>query len=454
MAVSEDTMRPKKHETTMSGDLFRARLEQIINMKHELAQLAGRIDWEWLDGEIAPLYSDKGRPGIESRFVIGLLLLKQIYGLSDEGVCERWVHDPYFQHFTGYEFFQHEFPHERSDLSHWRKRLGDKLDVLLAESLRVAHDSGALRTRDLARVTVDTTVQPKNITFPTDAKLLHAAIKGLNRLARRHGVRLRQSYIRVAARAAMMAGRYAHAKQFNRHRRQLRLLRIRLGRLIRDIRRKIAGHPIEAAFEAALARAAQIRSQQQRQRGWKLYSFHAPEVECIGKGKARTPWEFGVKVSVVTTNARAPGGQFVLHAAALPGNPYDGHTLRTVIEDTQRLTGREIERAYVDRGYRGHDAPNPRRVFISGQKRGVVGAIKRELRRRSAIEPVIGHMKAEGHLDRCYLKGQVGDAANAVLSAVGYNFRRILAWLRILLRLILEHMIASFAINPAINRAS
>jgi len=454
MAASEDTMRPKKHETTMSGDLFRARLEQIINMKHELAQLAGRIDWEWLDGEIAPLYSDKGRPGIESRFVIGLLLLKQIYGLSDEGVCERWVHDPYFQHFTGYEFFQHEFPHERSDLSHWRKRLGDKLDLLLAESLRVAHDSGALRTRDLARVTVDTTVQPKNITFPTDAKLLHAAIKGINRLARRHGVRLRQSYIRVAARAAMMAGRYAHAKQFNRHRRQLRLLRIRLGRLIRDIRRKIAGHPIEAAFEAALARAAQIRSQQQRQRGWKLYSFHAPEVECIGKGKTRTPWEFGVKVSVVTTNARAPGGQFVLHAAALPGNPYDGHTLRTVIEDTQRLTGREIERAYVDRGYRGHDAPNPRRVFISGQKRGVVGAIKRELRRRSAIEPVIGHMKAQGHLDRCYLKGHAGDAANAILSAVGYNFRRILAWLRILLRLILEHMIASFAINPELNRAS
>jgi IS5 family transposase len=447
-------MRPKKHETAGEVDLFRARLDQIINMKHEVVQLAGKIDWAWLDGEIAPLYSDKGRPGIESRFVIGLLLLKQIYGLSDEGVCERWVHDPYFQHFTGYEFFQHEFPHERSDLSHWRKRLGDKLDLLLAESLRVAHQSGALRTKDLARVTVDTTVQPKNITFPTDAKLLHAAIKGLNRLARRHGVRLRQSYIRVAQRAAMMAGRYAHAKQFNRHRRQLRLLRVRLGRLIRDIRRKIAGLPLEAAFENALARAVQIRSQQQRQRGWKLYSFHAPEVECIGKGKARTPWEFGVKVSIVTTNARAPGGQFVLHAAALPGNPYDGHTLRTVIEDTQRLTGREIERVYADKGYRGHDAPNPRRVFISGQKRGVFGAIKRELRRRSAIEPVIGHMKAEGHLDRCYLKGHAGDAANAVLSAVGYNFRRILAWLRILLRLILAHLIASFAINPALNRAS
>jgi IS5 family transposase len=447
-------MRPKTHEATREDDLFRARLEQIINMKHELVQLAGRIDWAWLDGEIAPLYSDKGRPGIESRFVIGLLLLKQIFGLSDEGVCERWVHDPYFQHFTGEAFFQHTFPHERSDLSHWRKRLGDKLDLLLAESLRVAHQSGARRTKDLARVTVDTTVQPKNVTFPTDAKLLHAAIRGLNRLARRHGVRLRQSYIRVAQRAAMMAGRYAHAKQFNRHRRQLRLLRIRLGRLIRDIRRKTAGHPIASAFETALARAVQIRSQQQRQRGWKLYSFHAPEVECIGKGKARTPWEFGVKVSIVATNARAPGGQFVLHAATLPGNPYDGHTLRAVIDETQRLTGREIERAYADKGYRGHDAPNPRRIFISGQKRGVFGVIKRELRRRAAIEPVIGHMKAEGHLDRCYLKGHAGDAANAVLSAVGYNFRRILAWLRILLRLILAHLIASFAINPALNRGS
>ena len=233
-------MRPQKPKTTGEDDLFRARLKQIINMQHELVQLSGKIDWDWIDREIAPLYSDKGRPGIETRFVIGLLLLKHIYGLSDEAVCERWVYDPYFQHFTGEEFFQHEFPHERSDLSHWRKRLGSKLELLLAESLRVAHEVGALRTRDLKRVTVDTTVQPKAITFPTDAKLLHAAIKGLNRLARKGGVRLRQSYLRIAKRAAMMASRYAHAKQFKRHNRQLRLLRSRLGRIIRDIRRRTA----------------------------------------------------------------------------------------------------------------------------------------------------------------------------------------------------------------------
>jgi len=448
-------MRPKQHETTGSGDLFRARLEQIINMKHELVQLAGKIDWDWIDGEIAPLYSDKGRPGIETRFVIGLLLLKQIYGLSDEGVCERWVHDPYFQYFTGEQFFQHEFPHERSDLSHWRKRLGDKLELLLAESLRVAHASGALRSRDLKRVTVDTTVQPKAITFPTDAKLLHAAIKGLNRLASKHGVRLRQSYLRIAKRAAMMAGRYAHAKQFNRHRRELRILRTRLGRIIRDIRRRIVGKAeLEAAFAWPLSCAAQIRSQQQRQRGWKLYSFHAPEVECIGKGKASAPYEFGVKASIVSTNARAPGGQFVLHAKTLPGNPYDGHTLGSVIDSTETLTGCEIERAYVDKGYRGHDTANPRRVFISGQKRGVFGAIKRELRRRSAIEAVIGHMKNDGHLGRCYLKGRDGDAANLILTAVGYNLRLVLAWLRILLRLILIALDRLFTIPTALNPAS
>ena len=321
--------------------------------------------------------------------------------------------------------------------------------------MRVAHASGALRSKDLARVTVDTTVQPKNITFPTDAKLLHAAIKGLNRLATRHGVRLRQSYLRVAKRAAMMAGRYAHAKQFNRHRRELRILRTRLGRLIRDIGRKIAGNEsVEAAFALPLARSFQIRSQQQRERGWKLYSFQGPGDRMHRQRQSRAPYEFGVKVSIVTTNARAPGGQFVLHAKALPGNPYDGHTLRDTIEETQKLTGRIIERGYVDKGYRGHDAENLRRIFISGQKRGVFGAIKRELRRRSAIEPVIGHLKAEGHLGRCYLKGRDGDAANALLSAVGYNFRRILAWLRVLLRLFLIAIMRAFIIRSTLKPVS
>jgi IS5 family transposase len=304
----------------------------------------------------------------------------------------------------------------------------------LAETLRLAHDTGALKKSDLARVTVDTTVQPKNVTFPTDAKLLETAIQQLGKLARAHGVPLRQSYSRLAKRAAMMAGRYAHAKQFKRMGRELRFLRTRLGRLIRDIRRKTRDDTdLEEAFAVALGRASQIRSQKQRQRGWKLYSWHAPETECIGKGKAHRPYEFGCKVSLTTTNRRCKGGQFILHAKAFHGNPYDGHTLREVIEETQALTGREIERAYVDKGYVGHDAPKPYRVFRSGQKRGVHGQIKKELRRRSAIEAVIGHCKTDGHLGRNFLKGRKGDQFNAVMSAVGYNLRLILKWLKKLL---------------------
>jgi hypothetical protein len=160
-------MRPKQQKKADHDDLFKARLDQIINMKHELVVLAEKIDWTWLDEQIAPYFSDEGRPGEPVRFMLGMFILKHTYGLSDEQVWDRWVNDPYFQYFTGEEFFQHDLPHERSGMSHWRNRIGETLEMLLAESLRIAHDTGALKKSDLARVTVDTTVQPKNITFPT-----------------------------------------------------------------------------------------------------------------------------------------------------------------------------------------------------------------------------------------------------------------------------------------------
>jgi len=448
-------MRPKQQHKARHDDLFRARLDQIINMKHALVTLADKIDWAWLDEQLAECFSGQGRPAEPVRFMLGMFLLKHTYGLSDEQVWDRWVHDPYFQYFTGEEFFQHELPHERSGMSHWRKRIGEKLDILLQETLRIAHNTGALKKSDLARVTVDTTVQPKNVAFPTDAGLLEAAIRQLGKLAKEHGVPLRQSYARLARRAAMMAGRYAHAKQFKRMNRQIKFLRTRLGRIIRDIRRKIDGNEdLEESFAVPLSRAAQLRRQKQRQRGWKLYSWHAPETECIGKGKARAPYEFGVKVSLTTTNRRAKGGQFILHAKALPGNPYDGHTLKEVLEETETLTGREIERAYVDKGYVGHDAPKPNRVYRSGQKRGVHGQIKKELRRRSAIEAVIGHCKTDGHLSRNFLKGRLGDQINAVMSAVGYNLRLILKWLRKLLHKIIAAIRAAITPFSTLKTAS
>lgn len=340
-------------------------------------------------------------------------------------------------------------------MSHWRKRIGGRLDKLLAETLRVAHATGAMKTDDMARVTVNTTVQPKNVAFPTDAKLMLTAINKLGARAKAHDAPLRQSYVRVAKSAAIMAGRYAHAKQFKRMRRALKFLNNRLGRVIRDINRKIGDNAdLRQAFGVDLSKALQIRFQKPRQRGYKRYSWHAPETECIGKGKAAKPYEFGTKVSLTTTNKRCKGGQFILHAKALLGNPYDGHTLRDVIEETQKLNGREIERVYVDKGYAGHDAPKPLRVFRSGQKRGVHGQIKRELRRRSAIEAVIGYCKTDGHLDRNFLKGRHGDHANAVLTAVGYNFRLILEWIREFLRQILETLVGKFWPVTSLKSAS
>ena len=179
-------MRPKQQQAARHDDLFRARLDQIINMKHELVALANKVDWGWIDDQLADHFSDQGRPAEPVRFMIGMLMLKHTYALSDEQLWERWVQDPYFQYFTGEEFFQHDLPHERSGLSHWRKRIGDKLEILLQESLRIAEAAGALSKRDLARVTVDTTVQPKNVAFPTDAKLLETVIQQLGKLAKAH----------------------------------------------------------------------------------------------------------------------------------------------------------------------------------------------------------------------------------------------------------------------------
>jgi hypothetical protein len=240
--------------------------------------------------------------------------------------------------------------------------------------------------------------------------------------------------------------RYAHAKQFKRANRALKTIRTYLGGVIRDIVRKIKGEAeLESAFAHPLMLARRVRQQRQHQRGKKVYSLHAPEVECIGKGKAHRPYEFGVKVSIATTLNRSRGGQFIAHAKALPGNPYDGHTLATVIPEIETQIGANLTRIVADRGYRGHNAPPDQKfkVYISGQSRRVTETIKRELRRRSAVEPVIGHSKAEHRMGRNYLAGTNGDAANAVLAAAGYNFRRPLEWLALLLSAILAALSAA-----------
>ncbi|MGB8364972.1 MAG: IS5 family transposase [Rhizomicrobium sp.] len=435
-------MRPRERRESGKQDLFRSRLDQIIDMKHALVKLAQTIDWRFLEERFGAVYSDgPGSPPLPTRLMAGLAILKYTHDLSDEVLCERWVENPYYQYLCGEEFFQHQLVFDRSSLTRWRQRMGEeKLQALIQESLSVATRAGALKPSELSRVIVDTTVQPKNVMFPTDAKLLNRAREIVVRLAKKHGVELRQSYTRVGKFALIAHQRYAHAKQFKRANKSLKKLRTYLGRVIRDVARRIEGNEeLQAVFARTLSLARTVRDQKQRQRGYKVYSLHAPEVECIGKGKAHKPYEFGVKVSVATTLSHAKGGQFVTHAKALPGKPYDGHTLATVIPEMEALIGNTIERLIADKGYRGHNAPPDYklRVFTSGQKRRMTPKIKREMRRRSAVEPVIGHIKSEHRMERNYLAHRAGDAANAVLAAAGYNFSLLLKWLRLLLFAIL-----------------
>ncbi len=441
-------MKPRERRETGEQDLFRSRLDQIIDLRHPLVKLARETDWTFLERTFGAAYEDgPGQPPLPTRLMAGLMILKYTYDLSDEVVCDRWVENPYYQFFCGEEFFQHALVLDRSSLTRWRKRMGEaKVRALLQESLSIATKTGAVEPAQLSEVIVDTTVQPKNVMFPTDARLLNRAREILVRLAKSYGVELRQSYARVGKLALIKHQRYAHAKQFKRANRQLKRLKTFLGRVIRDVGRKIEGDAWleHMVFGPILALARRVRDQQARQRGRKVYSLHAPEVECIGKGKAHRPYEFGVKVSVATTLRHAKGGQFVTHAKALPGNPYDGHTLATVIPDMEALVGNTLQRVFVDKGYRGHNAPPDYkfRVFIAGQRRRVTPKIKREMRRRSAVEPVIGHLKAEHRMGRNYLWHRQGDAINAVLAAAGYNFSLLLRWLRLLLSKILAALFA------------
>jgi len=431
-------VRPKERRPSGQKDMFQSRLDQIIDPTHALVKLAQKVDWPFLETKLGAVYTDKkGRPPLPTRLMAGLAILKAMHDLSDEALCARWLENPYYQYFCGEEFFRHRLPFDRSSLTRWRQRMGeDALVSLIQESLAAAVRTGAAKPADFRQVIVDTTVQPKNVMFPTDARLMHRARERLVRLAKRLGVDLRQTYERVGKLALIKHQRYAHAKQFKRANKALRTLRTQLGRVIRDIRRKIGDDEVlNGAFAIPLSLANRVREQRQRQRGQKVYSLHAPEVECIGKGKAHKPYEFGVKVTVATPIQRSKGGQFVAHIKALPGAPYDGHTLEKVLPEIESQIGVNLTRIVADAGYKGHNAPEKHKlkVFTSGQKRGVTDSIKKALRRRAAVEPVIGHLKAEHRMGRNYLARRSGDAINAVLAAVGYNFSLLLKWLKLLL---------------------
>ena len=428
-------------------DIFRGRLSSELNPKNELLVLSRLIPWKDLEVEFADLYQSNssvgGQPPKPIRLMIGILLLQHLHNLSDEQVVRGWVENPYWQHFCGYDFLQWNFPINPSSLTRFRNRLGAaRLEKILSLTVSVAVKSEAVAVKDLKKVIVDTTVMPKNIEFPTDSKLYDKARKRLVKLATKSGIELRQNYNLITKTLLRKISGYLHAKQMKRARRSIKHLKTIVGRVVRDVERKIKVNPeqkirenLAEIFSPILNQTRQLLLQEKNSKN-KIYSLHEPDVACISKGKARQRYEFGCKVSVTTTHKQG----LVIGSDALPDNPYDGHTLKPALESSERITGVEIESAFVDKGYKGHGVEsdplrNHTKIFISGQKKGITKSLKKQLKRRSAIEPMIGHMKQEGKLGLCRLKGIIGDQINALLTGVGHNLRLILNHIRKLTKL-------------------
>ncbi|MBI5428586.1 MAG: IS5 family transposase [Nitrospinae bacterium] len=410
------------------GELYSVRLDFLCNEAHPLARLARVIDWLRFDRAFGSLCSEgRGRPAKPTRLMVGLHYLKHAHGLSDGEVVGQWVENPYWQLFCGEEYFQHELPIDPSLMTKWRNRLkSEGLETLLSETVRAGLRTQVLKRTSLERLNVDTTVQEKAVSFPTDAKLYRRPQFKLAREARVRGVGLRQSYTRKSKQSLVMQSRYAHARQMKRSRREVRKLKTYLGRVARDIERKVSGNAgLQKRFSPLLEMGHRLLPRKRTDRG-KLYSLHAPEVECISKGKARKRYEFGCKVSVAMTSK----DNFVVGMQAFHGNPYDGHTLGAAVEQAERLAGFEARELFVDLGYRGHDYQGPAEVHVARRgMRKVKPSLRRWLKRRSAIEPVIGHMKNDGRLGRNYLLGKEGDRINALLCGAGHNIRKPIAWL-------------------------
>lgn len=451
-------------------DFFRSRLDQMIDMRHPLAVLATRLPWAEIEASLAPLFlhedrpgrpiegsalfgnsvvltrsgvSNAGRPRLPIRLMVSLLYLKNSYDLSDEELVARWSENVVWQFFSGLEYYEPRHPCDATQIGRFRTAIGEAgMEKLLKFTIETAAEIKAVKPAEFKRIIVDTTVQEKAVAHPVDSRLLEIARHKVVACAKRAGIALKQTFAKEGKELRRKAGGYAHAKQFKRLRRAVKRQRTILGIVMREVRRKLDAQTVALAagsthagapsgpkaigdLLALLERAERIRTQQRHDKN-KLYALHAPEVECLAKGKARKPYEFGVKVSLAVTHKQG----LMVGAMRLPGNPYDGHTLAGQIGQTNSLLdkiGVKPTVAIVDLGFRGVDEDvAPVKVIHRGKHKTLLPKEKRWLRRRQAIEPMIGHTKSDNRMERCWLKGALGDALHTLSCAVGYNIRWLL----------------------------
>jgi IS5 family transposase len=443
-----------------TADFFRARIDAMINLSDPLAVLASRLPWDLIEASLAATFerrdragqvlegqdmfgptlvlegagsSNAGRPKLPIRLMASLLYLKHSFNLSDEEVAARWSENVLWQFFSGLAYYEHRLPCDPTQIGRFRRDLGEEgLEHLLKATINTAVAIEAVKPKDLERVIVDTTVQEKAIAHPVDSRLLEIARHKVVSAAKRAGIQLKQTFVKEGKELRRRAGGYAHAKQFRRLKKVVKRQRTILGVVMREVQRKrqapdfAPDHPKAVSdLMMWLERAERIRTQQRFDKN-KLYALHAPEVECIGKGKARKPYEFGVKSAVVVSHKHG----LMLGARTFRGNPYDGHILSAVLEQVTNLTQDlpvKLKHIVVDLGFRGVDADNPdKQIIHRGKFKSLSPQQKGWLRRRQAVEPAIGHLKSDHRMDRCWLQGALGDALHSISCAAGYNLRWLL----------------------------
>jgi transposase, IS5 family len=447
-----------RDSASQQSDFFATPISLMIKPDHPLVILGSRLAWDEIETVLKPslarqagegrvsVVSDllgthdiiisagvslAGRPRLNTRLMVSLLYLKHAFNFSDEALVQEWSENIYWQHFSGMRHFEPRLPCDATQVGRFRRALGEAgVEELLAKTVEAAVSMKAIPLKSFERVIVDTTVQEKAIAHPTDSRLLDIARAKLVQFAKRQALPIKQTFEREGKQHKRKAAGYAHAKQFKRMHKVIRRQRTIVGKLLRDIERQLAakGDAGNMVFASLKERAVRIQTQRKADKH-KLYAFHAPEVECISKGKAKTPYEFGVKVSIAVTHKEG----LVVGARSFCGAPYDGHTLAEQLEQTrillQGITRKDQSpvqpsTAVGDLGYRGVKEENAGTLIVQrGWIKTMTKAQKGWLKRRQAIEPVIGHIKDDCRMRRCHLKGQEGDALHAVLCAAGYNIR-------------------------------
>ena len=416
------------------GRLLEDRLSTKLNPKNKLYKLKEMVNWSDLEARALSDIQIKqfGRNKKDHRVMLALAMLQAMYNSSDSFTEEELQENAYWQYFCGYEYLQANLEVSEATIRRFRSALGEAgYNEILKELLRIGLKVGALKKKDLDSVIIDTTVQIKNIKHPHDVYLMETAREKIVDLCKRLGIPLNETYAKTFKYKTIKLWKYKEDSKARQRRKIMISLKVRLGRLIRICQRGIEKSKLELSEEdgTILSRAKNIHAQSILKKKDKdiykkenkiIYSFHAPEVECIGKCKLNKLYEFGNKVGIAVSGR----GNFVLGVKSFHGNPYDGHTLDQTIVELRKLSP-ETSKIFVDLGYTGHNFKEKGKVFTAKTKKTLSNDDKKMQKRRSAIEPIIGHLKNFGRMGKNYLKGVIGDIINPLISAVGLNLRRI-----------------------------